>query len=535
MSVQPQDRALLRDHVPALEDASLVSSRRFRRFLYFFVRQHRLATHNTWSVLDRIRDGGATPALPLQPVAVSATQPLWRQVAIPPRWYGHLALLMLVLAAIMLRGLPNLALGMDWTQGATLATDHVAGPLDFEDLAGVQPPLVLEAPATRAAPTIAEVQDALQPLEQARPVAVSSAFVTTHVVAPGETLGQIAARYGVSALSLLMANEMRGGMLAIGQELRIPSVSGRPHVVAEGETVESIAQRYGVPTTTIRFFPANRLDSGRQPVPGEEIFIPGAEAVAGAPSESEAAAMGALPIGTVRDDETNVRSGPGTAYEKVGQLSSRTALALLGQHDGWYKVRGPDNLIGWISADLLIVADGVKQYVSTDVEVPPLPTPVPTAAPKPIEIAKPAAPAQAAKPQTPQRRVAGRWVWPAAGDLTSGFGYRSMRVGRFHNGIDIANRRGTPIRAARGGTVIAAGWCGGYGYCVKINHGDGFVTEYGHMAAQPSVRVGQWVDAGQYLGPMGMTYGAGGYASGVHLHFTVKLNGVAVNPLRYLP
>ena len=112
-----------------------------------------------------------------------------------------------------------------------------------------------------------------------------------------------------------------------------------------------------------------------------------------------------------------------------------------------------------------------------------------------------------------------------------------MRRGRFHNGIDIANRKWTPIVAARGGTVIEAGWCSGYGYCVRMNHGDGFVTEYGHMASKPVVRTGQVIRAGKLIGYMGMTYDrrGGGYASGVHLHFTVKRNGRAVNPLRYLP
>jgi murein DD-endopeptidase MepM/ murein hydrolase activator NlpD len=128
-------------------------------------------------------------------------------------------------------------------------------------------------------------------------------------------------------------------------------------------------------------------------------------------------------------------------------------------------------------------------------------------------------------------------VWPTVGDLTSGFGYRNFRVGTFHNGIDIANRKNTPIRAARGGRVVAAGWCSGYGYCVKINHGDGFLTEYGHLASRPNVRNGQQVNAGDRIGLMGSTYDAkgGGYSTGVHLHFTVKLNGKAVNPMRYLP
>ena len=107
----------------------------------------------------------------------------------------------------------------------------------------------------------------------------------------------------------------------------------------------------------------------------------------------------------------------------------------------------------------------------------------------------------------------------------------------FHNGLDIANRKGTPIRAARAGVVIEAGWCSGYGYCVKIRHSGGFSTIYGHLKSQPVVSVGDEVAAGEVIGGMGMTFDrkGGGAVTGVHLHFTVMLNGKAVSPLKYLP
>ena len=129
------------------------------------------------------------------------------------------------------------------------------------------------------------------------------------------------------------------------------------------------------------------------------------------------------------------------------------------------------------------------------------------------------------------------WMWPTIGVITSGFGLRDMAVGQFHNGLDIANVQGTPIAAARDGVVTEAGWCSGYGYCVKMSHPGGFTTEYGHLMAPPPVHAGQAVQAGSIIGAMGTTYDAehGGYSTGVHLHFTIKHNGVAVDPLRYLP
>ncbi len=91
--------------------------------------------------------------------------------------------------------------------------------------------------------------------------------------------------------------------------------------------------------------------------------------------------------------------------------------------------------------------------------------------------------------------------------------------------------------AARAGTVVQSGWCSGYGYCVKINHGGGVQTVYGHLIDQPVVRVGEEVAARQLIAYMGSTFDrrGGGFSTGVHLHFEVRVNGRAVNPLPFLP
>jgi murein DD-endopeptidase MepM/ murein hydrolase activator NlpD len=166
------------------------------------------------------------------------------------------------------------------------------------------------------------------------------------------------------------------------------------------------------------------------------------------------------------------------------------------------------------------------------------------------QIAQKEAPADLAEAQAQMERARARlglrlpkalaqkgWMWPSFGSLSSLFGLRDFFVGRFHNGIDIANVEGTPIGAAWDGVVVEAGWCSGYGYCVKLRHRDGFSTEYGHLAEQPPVKVGQSVKAGAIIGVMGTTYDSahGGYSTGVHLHFTVKRWGEAVDPLLYLP
>src|SRR5215207_8654330 len=102
----------------------------------------------------------------------------------------------------------------------------------------------------------------------------------------------------------------------------------------------------------------------------------------------------------------------------------------------------------------------------------------------------------------------------------------------FHNGADFAADAYTPLLAADGGTVEYAGWCDcGLGYYVKIDHGNGMKTTYGHMAEQPWVTTGDAVTKGQVIGPIGST----GISTGPHVHFIVQVNGVAQDPLAYLP
>ena len=127
----------------------------------------------------------------------------------------------------------------------------------------------------------------------------------------------------------------------------------------------------------------------------------------------------------------------------------------------------------------------------------------------------------------------GSFRWPTSGRVTSYFGGRKSPGGigsTNHKGIDIAVPRGTPIYAADGGTVTYSGWMSGYGYLVEINHGNGYVTRYGHNSSL-TVSVGQHVYKGQQVARAGST----GNSTGNHCHFEVRYNGVAKNPLNYLP
>ena len=119
----------------------------------------------------------------------------------------------------------------------------------------------------------------------------------------------------------------------------------------------------------------------------------------------------------------------------------------------------------------------------------------------------------------------GGLIWPVSGPVTSGFG---MRWGRMHTGIDISAPTGTPIRAAKGGTVISAGGNGGYGLAVIIDHGGGLSTLYAHLSAL-GVSGGS-VSQGDVIGRVGCS----GHCTGPHLHFETREGGSPRNPMAYL-
>jgi len=124
---------------------------------------------------------------------------------------------------------------------------------------------------------------------------------------------------------------------------------------------------------------------------------------------------------------------------------------------------------------------------------------------------------------------AGALRWPVPGAISSGYGWRIhpiFHTREFHTGIDIAAPYGTPIRAARDGTVIFNGWMRGYGMLVILDHGNGLSTTYAHLSSS-SVRVGERVKRGEVIANIGST----GWSTGPHLFFEVREDGQPVNPL----
>ena len=130
-------------------------------------------------------------------------------------------------------------------------------------------------------------------------------------------------------------------------------------------------------------------------------------------------------------------------------------------------------------------------------------------------------------------RILGKlFIYPTQGRLSSGFGVRPdpfTGIRRFHNGLDLANRQGTPVRAAMTGRVAMVGYNANFGKYVILSHPDGYQTLYGHLDEFLVAR-GQAVKQGQAIGRMGNT----GYSTGPHLHFSVFHRGEPVNPSRFL-
>ncbi|HVW94459.1 MAG TPA: M23 family metallopeptidase [Mucilaginibacter sp.] len=123
--------------------------------------------------------------------------------------------------------------------------------------------------------------------------------------------------------------------------------------------------------------------------------------------------------------------------------------------------------------------------------------------------------------------------YPRISSLTSYFGYRSdpfnTTSAEFHPGIDFKGNRGDDAKCTANGKVVFAGRMGGYGNCVRIAHANSYETLYGHLS-RISVKVGQQVTAGQKVGEIGST----GRSTGNHLHYEVRKNGKAINPIKFL-
>ncbi len=155
--------------------------------------------------------------------------------------------------------------------------------------------------------------------------------------------------------------------------------------------------------------------------------------------------------------------------------------------------------------------------------VTPAPLPPPAPAPAPARPG-PVPPEPGPSPEPAPGSLTG-WAWPISGEVSSRFGARDHGSG-WHAGVDLRAPEGATVRAAKAGTVTFSGVQGDYGKLVVLDHGDGVTSWYGHLGAT-KVREGQAVAQGQAVGVCGRS----GNATGFHLHFEIRQDGVPFDPL----
>jgi murein DD-endopeptidase MepM/ murein hydrolase activator NlpD len=247
------------------------------------------------------------------------------------------------------------------------------------------------------------------------------------------------------------------------------------HRVENGETLSSIAGKYGLKIETLMW--ENDLAKNAKLKPGQDLRI--------------------LPVDGVRH---KVQRGETiyTIAKKYG-LDESEAQGIVDYPFNEFKDKETFELT---VGQIIMVPNGAKP----DEQV----------APKPAYSAV----------QTPDAgsvTASGSFAWPASGRITQRYSF-------YHKAFDIANHGGGNILASDGGTVVTTGWDNtGYGNKIMIDHGNGFVTLYGHLSVI-QVRTGQRVNRGDVIGQMGST----GRSTGTHLHFEIRVGGVGQDPGRYL-
>lgn len=251
------------------------------------------------------------------------------------------------------------------------------------------------------------------------------------------------------------------------------------HEVEEGESVGTLADRYGVSASTILW--ANDLDDDDYIKPGQTLSIPPTTGVVYVVKSND-----------TLDSIADKYEGDATQIAEYNDLENTSSI---------------------IEGQTLIIPDG---------KVPPPPAPAPTTRLADLGTLWSGTPTTSDPAPPAAAPTGGSLQWPTT----------SHRISQYyhwgHRAIDVDGVTGDPLYAAEAGTVVSAGWNGGYGLRVVINHGGGMQTLYGH-ASKIYVTPGQTVTRGQTIALQGNT----GWSTGDHLHFEVIVNGSKPNPLSY--
>jgi LysM repeat protein len=347
-------------------------------------------------------------------------------------------------------------------------------------------PAPTAAPAEAAAAAPAEAP-AAAPVAAPAP-APAPAPATTVTVRAGDSLYEIALAHGVSLDDLIAWNALDGTLIRPGQVLSLQQSASAPAAaplvvhVASGDNLWTLARRHT--TTVAAIAAANGISTNGTLRVGQALTIPGQYAAVHATSGAAGADVGGAAA-------AEVRVVPGDNLWKIARQHNTTIAALMS--------------LNGLPHDRLTVGQTLRVVPGPELGA-------------------------AAAVLAPTPSATDGMVWPLVGQITSRFGYRRLRIAgtNMHYGLDIDGDIGDPIRSATSGTVTFAGWRGGFGNLVIVNQRD---TEYYYAHASALlVQEGQTVTAGQLIARVGAT----GNVTGPHLHFEIRVDGTAVDPLPIL-
>lgn len=336
-----------------------------------------------------------------------------------------------------------------------------------------------------------------------------SGVISSYRVKQDDSLMKIAQRLDVNSDVLKSINNISTDAELLKKEsIFVPVVQGIIHKISSGETIDAIALKYRTSVEDLIF--ANKIKNPNFININQALFIP------------------------KKENDLRVKNTISKAKKSVSNVNSLTKANVKTSREQ-LKVHkmGKDQTIDYLSKLYNVSTDKILQ-ANKNID----PTTIQQGQPViiPMKVVnrnesrnrgiKLSSRSLSITTDLSGQKHLGRFIWPAKGEFSSGYG---PRWGRFHQGIDIAADIGTPISAALGGIVTYVGPRWDYGLAVEITHSNGMVTRYAHCSKM-FVSVGQVVRAGQKIAAMGVT----GRVTGPHLHFEVLVNGIQVNPRNYL-
>ncbi|WP_025898677.1 LysM peptidoglycan-binding domain-containing M23 family metallopeptidase [Sneathiella glossodoripedis] len=340
----------------------------------------------------------------------------------------------------------------------------------------------------------------------------------------GDTLSMIADRSGVPLSAVIALNDARPPYyIYAGQLVKIPDF--REHRVVGGETLYAISRVYDVEVAELVHF--NFLSAPYELRAGEILKIP-----AKLGSQTQVAAIGSTAWTVSSNENTTVKSA-GVGHSSSSAASKSSAKASVSTKE----LAAPSQIKSEPTQRVVREplsserAEPEVRVASLNPQIQSRPAPQEKVELQGAEIpanALPPLPRQRYSIKKPPSRDGSRFAWPAKGKIISGFGKKSSG---FHNdGINIKLAPGTPVRAAENGVVSYVGdEMRSFGNLILISHADGYVTTYGHVAAM-HVYKGQTVQKGEVIA----ISGASGDVSVPQLHFEIRKNGTAKNPMQIL-